>query len=119
VGRTDSIDCNVQAGQAEHVVRVAPNSDVYVVHQWDSPSGFRFAAQWLKPSNQLKTYVYYHGSKNRYALVHASEKMLSPQDCDAAPSVHRVFSERMEYELIYRCRLVCDTAPVADTKGAP
>ena len=113
------IDCTVQAGQFEKQVRVQGNTDVYVFEKLDTPSGFRFAAQWLVPSNKLKTYVYYHGSKDRFALVHAAEKGLIEQDCRPPSTLTRVYSERMEYELSYQCQWVCDAPSTAKSKDTP
>jgi hypothetical protein len=113
------VDCTVQAGQLEKHVLIHGSEDAYVVEKWDTPSGFRFAAQWLVPSNKLKTYVYYHGSKDRFALVHATEKVLAQQDCQPLATLNRVYSERMEYELTYRCQWVCDAPSAIKNKDAP
>ncbi len=113
------IDCTIQSGQLEKQLLVQGSTDAYVLEKWDTPSGFRFAAQWLVPANKLKTYVYYHGSKDRFALVHAAEKTLSEQDCQPAATLNRVYSERMEYELTFQCQWVCDAPSTAKNKGTP
>jgi hypothetical protein len=112
------VDCTVQSGQLTKQVVFQASEDAYVFHKWDTPSGFRFAAQWLVPANKLKTYVYYHGSKDRYALVHAAQISVTPKNCQATTAVNQVYSERMEYELSYHCRRVCDAESGAESKDS-
>ena len=72
---------------------------------------YRFSAQSLLDSNSLKAYTYYY-TKDKFVLLHAAEYKMDRCD-DHKKSIdlglNKVYSPGMERELIFQCRLICQT----------
>lgn len=108
-GSADEVSCDVEyAGKVTSVI-IKPVSDPYEMTNVDPGGDFRFASNYLVDSNKLKTYVY-HKSKNRYVLIHAAEHQVSEDICTQHENgfgLNRVYSAKLERELLFQCRLIC------------
>jgi len=102
-----SVECTVVVRSETHTMRIEPADTPYEVTKLDFDNGFRFAGQLLKEPLKLKTYTYFD-SKDRYVLIHVNAQTLSDQACGKPLGENTIYSPRLENELSYHCKLLCD-----------
>jgi hypothetical protein len=102
------VRCEIKVSGTVNTAQVAQSADPYQYKTLDLDGGYRFSMQYLA-SGKLKTYVY-HESKQRYVLIHLGEHMIKGDICEGhsqALGINRIYSPKLERELIFQCAPVC------------
>ena len=105
-----SVTCHADYGLTTEVLPIPASADVFAFRSVNLGDRFMFKAQLLRERAKLKTYVYELRSHSP-TLIHASEHLLSPQRCPAAPlslGLNKVYSSDLEREMFFQCVAHCE-----------
>jgi hypothetical protein len=101
-----AVECDILADAQSRTLVIRQSGDPYETTSVEFENGFRFSAQVVGSPSRLKTFTYFD-SRDRHVLIHTDSRSIGLEDSGRAMGENRIYSPRLELELLNSCRVVC------------